>query len=210
MVFLLLGFSTGIISLDKDYTVHNTIDKLNETVNFTQTPEFKKEEWGWSGSLFLVEDNLAWNIKMLKGKETKNLVSVYIDLSFDSKLIELGYSNKFSRFIFFLTGGGGYSTVNLKSVRENEIIYFDESLWNPEGNVSYNGSSFVLSASAGLFLAFSEYLACGISGGYVHSLRTPEMVLEGMEDIEIQNSPQMPLHQWYVKFSFGVGDFKNL
>jgi hypothetical protein len=132
-----------------------------------------------------------------------------INLSFDSKLIELGYAIGFSRLVFFLSGGGGYSSVSLKSVKEDEII-FAGSLSNPEGSVSYKGSSFVLSASSGVVLALSDYLAGCVSAGYVYSLGTPEMVLEGMEDMKIQNAPEMPLHQWYVKFSIGIGDFAGL
>ena len=60
------------------------------------------------------------------------------------------------------------------------------------------------------FLAISDYLAGGVSAGYVYSLSTPKMVLEGMEEVEIQNAPEMPLHQWYVKFSLGFGNFVNL
>ncbi len=208
MLLLILGLSTGIISVDKDYTAHYTIDKLNERIESTQ--EFKEKEWGWSWSLLLVENNLALGIKSLKGNETTDLDSLLMDLSFDSKLIELGYAVGFSRLIFFLSGGGGYSSVNLKSVKEDETIDFNSSLSNPEGSVSYKGSSFVLSASTGVILAISDYLAGGVSAGYVHSLRTPKLVLEGMEEIEIQNAPEMPLHEWYVKFSIGIGDFTNL
>ena len=188
MLFLIVGLSTGIISLDKDYTVHRSIDKLNERIALTQ--EFEEEEWGWSWSLLLVENNLALGVKGLKGSEIIEieLDSLLLDLSFDSKLIELGYAAEFSRFIFFLSGGGGYSSVNLKSAKEVETIDFPLSLSNPEGSISYKGSSFVLSASTGFVLAVSDYLGGGVSAGYVHSLRTPEMVLEGSEDIEVQNA----------------------
>ena len=208
MVFLILGLSTGIISVDKDYTAHPSIDKLNEGISISQG--FEEKEWGWSWSLLLVENNLALGIKTLKGSETRDLDSLLIDLSFDSKLIEFGYAIEFSRTIFFLSGGGGYSSVNLKSVKEDEEIDFNSSLLNPEGSVNYKGSSFVLSASSGLVLAISDYMGIGVSAGYLHGLRTPKMVLEGKEEIEIQNAPEMPLHQWYVKFSVGIGDFANL
>ena len=208
MVFLILGLSTGIISVDKDYTAHYKIGELNEKIEFTQG--FNEKEWGWSWNLLLVENNLALGIKGLKGNETKELDSLFLDLSFDSKLIELGYAVGFSRFIFFLSGGGGYSSVKLKSVKEDETIDFPSSLLNPEGSVSYKGSSFVLSASTGLVVAISDYLGVGVSAGYVHGLSTPELVLEGEEDVEIQNAPEMPLHQWYVKFGVGIGDFSNL
>ena len=208
MVFLILGLSTGIISVDKDYTAHYKIDELNERIDFTQG--FNEKEWGWSWNLLLVENNLALGVKGLKGNEVKELDSLFLDLSFDSKLIELGYAFGFSRFIFFLSGGGGYSTVNLKSVKEDEIIDFTGSISNPEGSVTYKGSSFVLSASTGFVLAISDYLCGGVSAGYVHGLRTPQLVLDGMEDVEIQNAPEMPLHQWYVKFSVGIGDFAKL
>jgi hypothetical protein len=208
MFFLILGLSTGIISVDKDYTAHPSIDKLNERIDFPQG--FMEKEWGWSWSLLLIEKNLALDVKGLKGNEIKDLDSLLLDLSFDSKLIELGYATEFSRIIFFLSGGGGYSSVKLKSVKEDEEIDFNSSLLNPEGSVNYKGSSFVLSASSGLVLAISDYLGVGVSAGYVHGLRTPEMVLEGKEEIEILNAPQMPLHQWYVKFSVGIGDFAKV
>jgi hypothetical protein len=208
MVFLILGLSTGFISLDKDYTVHSTIDRLNEKIDFPQT--FKEEEWGWSWGVMFFEGNLAMNIKALKGNETREMDSLLIELSFDSKLLELGYAFNFSRFIFYLSGGGGYSTVNLSSIKDTEILDFSQSLSDPEGGINYKGSSFVLSASSGVFLAISDYLASGVSTGYLHSLRTPEMILEGMEEVEIQNAPEMPLHEWYVKFSLGFGDFVNL
>ena len=210
MLLLILALSTGIISLDKDYTVHYTIDKLNEEISFTQG--FEEKEWGWSGALLIVEKNLAMNIKMLKGNETIDLSSdsLFLELSFDSKLIELGYAFNFSRLIFYLSGGGGYSSLKLSSIKNNEIVDFSNSLLNPEGSVDYKGSSFVLSASSGVFLAVSDYLAGGVSAGYVYGLRTPQFSLDGMEDIEIQNAPEMPLHQWYVKFSVGIGDFKGL
>ncbi len=208
MVFLILGLSTGIISLDKDYTAHYKIGELNEKIEFTQG--FNEKEWGWGWNLLLVENNLALGVKGLRGNETKELDSLILDLSFDTKLLELGYAVGFSRLIFFLSGGGGYSSVNLKSVKEEETIYFSLSLSNPEGSVSYKGSSFVLSASTGIFLAISDYLAGGVSAGYVYSLSTPKMVLEGMEEVTIQNAPEMPLHQWYVKFSIGFGDFTKL
>jgi len=211
MLFLLLGLSTGYISVDKDYTVHLEMDKLNERIELSQLSHaFKEEEWGWSWSLLVVENNLALGVKMLKGSEIGDLDSLLLDLSFDTKLVELGYAVGFSRFIFYISGGGGQSSVVLKSVKEAETIDFPGSLLNPEGSVSYKGSFFVLSASAGAMLAISDYLGLGVSAGYVHGLRTPEMVLEGMEDIEIQNAPVMPLHQWYVKFSLGTGDFTNL
>jgi hypothetical protein len=210
MLLLILGLSTGIISLDKDYTVHYTVDKLNEGIDFTEG--FEEREWGWSWGLLLVEKNLAMNIKMLKGKETIELSSdsLLLELSFDSKLIELGYGFNFSRLVFYLSGGGGYSSVNLSSIKNTEIVDFSHSLSNPEGSVNYKGSSFVLSASSGVFLAILDYLAGGVSAGYLYSLRTPRLVLDGMEDIEIQNAPEMPLHQWYVKFSIGIGDFEGL
>jgi hypothetical protein len=210
MLLLLLGLSTGIISLDRDYTVHYTIDKLNEKIDFAEG--FEEKEWGWSGGLLVVEKNLAMNAKMLKGSEAIELSSdsLLLELSFDSKLIELGYGFNFSRLIFYLTGGGGYSTFNLSSIRNIEIVDFSHSLSDPEGSVDYKGSSFVLSASSGVFLAISDYLAGGVSAGYVYSLRTPQLVLDGMEEREIQNLPQMPLHQWYVKFSIGIGDFAGL
>jgi hypothetical protein len=208
MVFLILGLSTGIISVDKDYTAHYKIGQLNEKIGFTQG--FNERKWGWSWNLLFVENNLALGLKGLKGNETKTLDSLLLDLSFDTELLELGYAVEFSRIISFLSGGGGYSSVNLKSVKEDEAIDFNFSLSNPEGSISYKGSSFVLSASAGVFLAISDYLAGGVSGGYVYSLSTPKMVLEGMEEVEIQNAPEMPLHQWYVKFSLGFGNFVNL
>ena len=208
MVFLLLGLATGIISVDRDYTAHYKIGELNERIDFTQG--FNEKEWGWSWNLLLVENNLALGVKGLKGNEAMELDSLFLDLSFDSKLIELGYAYGFSRFIFFLSGGGGYSTVNLKSIKEDDIIDFTGSISNPEGSVNYKGSSFVLSASTGFVLAISDYLGVGVSGGYVHGLSTPQWALDGMEDVEIQNAPEMPLHQWYVKFSVGIGDFAKL
>jgi hypothetical protein len=208
MFLLILGLSTGIISVDKDYTAHYKIGELNEKIEFTQG--FNEKEWGWSWNLLLVENNFALGVKGLKGNETKDLDSLHLDLSFDSKLIELGYATEFSRFILFLSGGGGHSSVNLKAKREDGIINFEGSLLDPEGSINYKGSSFVLSASAGFVLAISDYLGVGVSAGYVHGLRTPELVLEGTEDIEIQNAPEMPIHQWYVKFSVGIGDFANL
>ena len=208
MLLLILGLATGIISVDKDYTAHYTIDKLNERIESTQG--FKEKEWGWSWNLLLIENNLALGVKSLKGNEAMDLDSLLMELSFDSKLIELGYAVSFYRVIIFLSGGGGYSSVNLKSVKEDEVIDFTGSVLNPEGSVNYKGSSFVLSASTGVILAVSDYLAGGVSAGYVYSLRTPQLVLEGMEEIEIQNAPEMPLHQWYVKFSVGIGDFANL
>jgi hypothetical protein len=208
MVLLILGLSAGIISVDKDYTAHTKIGALNEKIEFTEG--FNEKEWGWSWNVLLVENNLALGIKGLKGGETKELDSLLLDLSFDTKLVELGCAVSFSRMIFFLSGGGGYSSVNLKSVREDETVDFTYSISNPEGSVAYKGSSFVLSASTGIALAISDYMCVGTSAGYVHSLRTPQMVLGGMEDVEIQDAPEMPLHQWYVKFSLGFGDFKNL
>ncbi len=210
MLLLIVGLSTGIISLDRDYTVHHTIDKLNDEIGFTTG--FEEKEWGWSGGLLVVEKNLVMNIKMLRGNETieLNSDSLLIELSFDSKLIELGYGFNLFRFIFYLSGGGGYSSINLSSIKNNKTIDFQQSLLYPEGSVNYIGSSFVLSASSGVFLAISDYLAGGVSAGYLYSLRTPRLVLEGTKDVEIQNAPEMPLHQWYVKFSVGIGDFKGL
>jgi len=210
MLLIILGLSTGIISLDKDYTVHYTINKLNDEIDFTTG--FEEKEWGWSWGLLFVEKNMAMNVKMLKGKEAIKLISdsLLLELSFDSKLIELGYGFNLSRLIFYLSGGGGYSNVKLSSIKNTEIVDFSQSLSNPEGSVNYKGSSFVLSASSGVFLAVSDYLAGGVSVGYLYGLRTPQLVLDGTEDIEIQNAPEMPLHQWYVKFSIGIGDFKGL
>ncbi|MEJ2306410.1 MAG: hypothetical protein P8Y62_07535 [candidate division WOR-3 bacterium] len=210
MLFIVLALSTGIISLDKDYSVHYTIDKLNDEIEFTEG--FEEKEWGWGWGLLVVEKNIAMNIKMLKGKEEINLSSdsLLMELSFDSKLLEFGYGFNLSRLIFYLSGGGGYSSVNLSSIKQSEIVDFSPSLSNPEGSVNYRGSSFVLSASSGVFLAVSDYLAGGVSAGYVYSLRTPRLVLDGTEEIEIQNAPEMPLHQWYVKFSVGIGDFQGL
>lgn len=209
MFFLLIfGLSTGIISVDKDFTAHPSIDKLNERISLGE--DFEEKEWGWSWGLLLVENNLALGIKTLKGSEARDLDSLLIDLSFDSKLVEFGYATCFSRIVFFLSGGGGYSSVNLKSAKEDEEVDFNSSLFNPEGSINYKGSSFVLSASTGVVLAVSDYLGVGVFAGYLHGLRTPEMVLEGKEEIEILNAPEMPLHQWYVKFSVGIGDFANL
>ena len=208
MFLLILGLSTGIISVDKDYTAHYKIGELNEKIGFTEG--FNEREWGLSWNLLLVENNLALGVKGLKGNETKELDSLLLDLSFDNKLVELGYAVGFSRMIFFLSGGGGYSSVKIKSVKEDEVIDFTNSISNPEGSVTYKGSSFVLSASAGVMLAISDYICIGTSAGYVHGLRTPEMVLGGMEEVEIQNSPEMPLHQWYVKISLGFGDLTHL
>jgi hypothetical protein len=210
MLLLVLALSTGIISLDKDYSVHYTIDKLNDGIDFTQG--FEEKQWGWSWGLLLVEKNIAMNIKTLKGKEIKELSSdsLLLELSFDSKLIEFGYGFNLSRFIFYLSGGGGYSSINLSSIKDTEIVDFSQSLSDPEGSVNYKGSSFVLSASSGIFLTISDYLVGGVSAGYLYSLRTPQLVLDGTEDVEIQNAPEMPLHQFYVKFSVGIGDFKGL
>jgi hypothetical protein len=208
MLFLILGLSTGYISVDRDYTVHLEMDKLNEGIGLSRS--FKDEQWGWSWSLFAVENNLAVGVKMLKGTEIIDLDSLSFSLSFDTKLIELGYANNLSRFIFYLSAGGGLSSLNLKSVKESETIDFPISLSNPEGSVSYKGSSYVLSASTGVLVVLSDYLGAGISAGYVYGLRTPKLVLEGTEDVEIQNAPEMPLHEWYVKFSVVMGDFTNL
>jgi hypothetical protein len=208
MLLLILGLSTGYISVDRDYTVHLEMNKLNERTGLSHS--FKDEQWGWSWSLLAVENNLAVGVKMLKGTEIGDLDSLSLSLSFDTKLFELGYANNLSRFIFYLSAGGGLSSLNLKSVKESETIDFPLSLSNPEGSVSYKGSSFVLSASTGLSMIVSDYLGAGVSAGYVYGLRTPKMVLEGKEDIEIQNAPEMPLHMWYVKFSIITGDFANL
>lgn len=208
MLFLILGLSTGYVSVDKDYTVHLGMDKLNERTGLSHF--FKDEQWGLSWSLLAVENNLAVGVKMLRGTEIVDLDTLSLSLSFDTKLVEFGYANNLSRFIFCLSGGGGLSSLNLKSVKEAETIDFPLSLSNPEGSVSYKGSSYVLSASTGLLLVISDYLGAGVSAGYVHGLRTPQLVLERTEDIEIQNGPQMSLHQWYVKFSVVMGDFSNL
>ncbi len=208
MLLLILGLSTGYISVDKDYTSHLEMDKLNERIELPYA--FKDEQWGLSWSLFLVENNLALSLKMLKGNEMADLDSISLDLSFDTKLIELGYAFEFSRFIFSLSGGGGYSSLAFKVVSESETIDFSTSILNPEGSVNYKSSTYVLSVSAGVMLAISDYLGLGVSGGYVHGLRTPDMVLDGREDVEVQNAPRMPLNQWYVKFSLGMGDFANL
>lgn len=208
MVLLILGLSTGYISLDRDYTGHLEIDKLNERIEFPYA--FKNEQWGLSGSLLIVERNLAFSMKMLKGNEIADLDSISLALSFDTKLIELGYAFEFSRFIFSLTGGGGYSSLALKAINESETIDFPTSLLSPEGSINYKSSTYVLSVSAGIMLAISDYLGVGVFGGYVHGLRTPDIVLDGVEDVEVQNAPRMPLNQWYVKFSLGMGDFVNL
>jgi hypothetical protein len=207
MLFLILGLSTGYISVDRDYTVHLEMDELNERTGLSHS--FKDQQWGWSGSVLAVENNLAVGIKMLKGTEIADLDSLSLSLSFDTKLFELGYANNLSHFIFYLSAGGGYSSLNLKSVKEDDTIYFPQSLSNPEGSVSYKGSSFVLSASTGVSLVISDYLGTGVSAGYVYGLRTPKMVLEGKEDVEIQNAPEMPLHEWYVKISVIMGDFSG-
>jgi opacity protein-like surface antigen len=208
MLFLILGLSTGYFSVDKDYSYHLEMDKLNESIELSHS--FDEKQWGLSGSILLVEKNVALGAKMLKGNEIAELDSLSLGLYFDTKLVELGYAVKFLRFVVYLSGGGGHSSVNLKSVKDSETIDFSGSLSNPEGSVSYKGSTFVVSASLGVMVAFSDYLGIGVSCGYVHGLRTPEMVLEGMEDIEIQNAPEMPLHQGYVKFSVAMGDFVNL
>jgi hypothetical protein len=208
MLFLIFGLYTGYISVDRDYTVHMEMDKLNEGIGFSRS--FKDEQWGWSWSLLAVENNMAVGVKMLKGTEIMDLDSLSLSLSFDTKLVELGYANNLSRFIFFLSAGGGLSSIALKSVIEEDSIDFPISLSNPEGSVSYKGSSYVLSASTGLLMIVSDYLGAGVSAGYVYGLRTPKLVLEGKEDVEIQNAPEMPLHQWYVKFSVVMGNFANL
>ncbi len=210
MLLLVFALCSGIISLVMFYSFHYSIDKINDEIDFTT--EFEEKEWGWGWGLLVVEKNLAMNIKMLKGKEEINLSSdsLLMELSFDSKLLEFGYGFNLSRLIFYLSGGGGYSSVNLSSIKQSEIVDFSPSLSNPEGSVNYRGSSFVLSASSGVFLAVSDYLAGGVSAGYVYSLTTPRLVLDGTEEIEIQNAPEMPLHQWYVKFSVGIGDFQGL
>lgn len=208
MLLLILGLSTGYFSVDKDYSYHLEIDKLNESTELLHS--FNEKQWGLSGSLLLVENNVALGAKMLKGNELAELDSVSLGLYFDTKLIELGYAVKFSRLIFYLSGGGGHSSVNLKSIKDSDTIDFSGSLSNPMGSVSYKGSTFVVSASVGVMFAFSDYLGVGVSCGYVHGLRTPEMVLEGLEDIEIQNAPEMPLHKGYVKFSVAMGDFVKI
>jgi hypothetical protein len=208
MLFLILGLSFGYVSADKDYTVHSEMSKLNEKTGLSH--KFKDEEWGWSWSLFVVENNLAVGVKMLKGTEIGDLDSLSLSLSFDTKLVELGYAVNFSRFIFSLSGGGGLSSVALKSVKEEDTIDFPISLLNPQGSVNYKGSSYVFSASTGLLVVLSDYLGAGVSAGYVYGLRTPKLVLEGTEDVEIQNAPEMPLHEWYAKFSVVMGDFTNL
>jgi hypothetical protein len=208
MLLLIFGLSVGYVSVDKDYTVHLGMNELNEKIGTIH--EFEKEQWGWGGSLFLVENNLVFKAKILKGNEVADLDSVSLGLYFDSKLFELGYAFEFSRFIFSLSGGGGQSTINLRSVRESDAIDFSGSLSNPTGSVDYKGSSFVLSASADVLFAISDYLGVGVSTGYVYGLSTPEIVIEKMEGIEIQNAPAMSLNKTYIKFVFALGDFVNL
>ncbi len=208
MLFLILGLSTGYISVDRDYTVHLEMDELNERTGLSHS--FKDQQWGWSWSLLAVENNLAVGIKTLKGTEIGDLDSLSLSLSFDTKLIELGYANNLSRFIFYLSAGGGLSSLNLKSVKEDDTINFPLSLLNPQGSVSYKGSSYVLSASTGLLMVVSDYLGAGVSAGYVHGLRVPKVVVEGKEEVEVQNAPEMPLHEWYIKLSVVMGDFANL
>ena len=208
MLFLLLGLSVGYLSVDKDYTIQLGINKLNERTETIH--EFEREQWGWGGSLFLVENNLAFKAKILKGSEMADLDSISLGLFFDTKLFEFGYAVEFQRCIFCLSGGGGLSSINLKSVKESETIDFPVSLLNPGGSLDYKGSTFVVAASADVLFAISDYLGLGVSAGYVHGVRTPEMVIEKMEGIEIQNSPRVPLNQAYVKFVFAMGDFANL
>lgn len=208
MLFLLFGLSVGYISVDKDYTVQLGMNKLNERIE--PIHEFEKEQWGWGGSLFLVENNLAFKAKILKGSEMADLDSISLGLFFDTKLFELGYAVGFSRCILSLSGGGGHSSINLKSVKESATIDFPGSLLDPGGSLEYKGSTFVVSASADVMLAISDYLGLGVSLGYVHGLRTPEMIIDKIEDIEIQNAPSVPLNQGYVKFLFTIGDFATL
>ena len=208
MLFLLLGLSVGYISVDKDYTIQLGLNELNETIETIH--EFEREQWGWGGSLFLSENNLAFKAKILKGNEMADLDSISLGLFFDTKLFELGYAVGFSRCIFSLSGGGGYSSVNLKSVKESATIDFPVSLLDPGGTLDYKGSTFVVSASADVLLAISDYLGLGASIGYVHGIRTPELVIDKMENVEIQNAPSIPLNQGYVKFIFAFGDFATL
>lgn len=208
MLFLVLAVSTGIISIDKDYSNHMEIDKLNQKLDLQSG--FKSEKWGWSWSVLFVENNLALDVRSLKGNETKELDSVSLDLAFESKLLELGYAISFSRFLVCLSGGGGHSEVILKSVGSTQSVDFPQSIRNPEGRVEYRASSFVLSASGNFILAISDYLGVGVSTGYVHSLKTPKFSLEDREDLEVENAPRMPLNHWYVKFSLDIGDFTNL
>jgi hypothetical protein len=42
MLLLVLALPTGIISPDKDYTVHYEVDKLNDGIDFTEGFEGKE------------------------------------------------------------------------------------------------------------------------------------------------------------------------
>ncbi|MEO0293230.1 MAG: hypothetical protein ABIN61_03280 [candidate division WOR-3 bacterium] len=208
MILLLLGLSTGYLSFDRDYTVFLRINELNDKTGLPIP--FKEEKWGFGGSVFVLDNHLAMSGKLLRGNETMDLDSIFLNLSFNTKLVEIGYGGVFSPFIISINGGGGYSTLNLNSNKENLNINFSESLMNPMGGISYKSSSFVLSISGMGMLAISDYLGLGVSLGYIHSLRSPELTLEGEKELEVQEAPKFPLHKWYIKLSITTGDFTSL
>ncbi len=208
MFLLLFAISAGIIGIDMDYSIHSDIATLNnEFQENSFLHKFENKSWGWSWSAAMVQNNFIVGVVNLNGDQHEEKGGLSLDLSFRSRVYEVGYVLNLSHVLAYLRVGGGYSHVHMTASSHSDSATFFGVLKDPGESAYLTASSFSLSSSAGIIIPLTDYMGIRLGGGYIHGLKNPNWKFA--DGKELYEDPEMDLRHIYIKAGIVLGEFKG-
>lgn len=206
MLLLLFAISAGMIGIDMDYSIHTDIGTLNNELQENSfLHRFENKSWGWSWSAAMVQNNFLIGVENINTDQHEENGGLSLDLSFRTRVFEIGYLLDLSYVYPYLKVGGGYSHVHLTASSHSDSATFFGVLNDPGESAYLTASCLSLSGSVGILIPFTDYLGIHLTGGYIHNLKKPNwMFTDGKE---LYGDPDMDLKHMYIKAGIVMGEF---
>lgn len=208
MILLIFAFSSGMAGLEVDYLFHHDIETFNNEFEQNGFPHrFDNNSWGWSWNASVVQNNILIGLQNLSGEQNEEIGDLSLDLTFSSRIYEIGYIVDIHYLYILFKVGGGYSNVHLKAFSISDSSTFFGVLSDPGESSNLTASSFSLSGAVGVLIPLSDYIGLQLTGGYIHGLSEPNWKFANGQ--ELYEDPALDIKHTYIKAGFVITEFRK-